>query len=207
MPWINDSTKLSSCRQAMQSCITWPHLARIYSTVTCPSQLINKVMQADAVLAMTLRRLTSMETSKLQQEQQQLNERIAELQRLLADPRAVLQVVSDEASELADKFGDKRRTLVSPLFRCMCCPACAITGITCLQEQPSLQQKANLHYHQLHDPVNSMFAKSRDLERHRACMQLVALPHACMRQHVACRCGEMWMASWRLRTSFPMRRA
>lgn len=68
--------------------------------------------QADAVLAMTLRRLTSMETSKLQQEQQQLNERIAELQRLLADPRAVLQVVSDEASELADKFGDKRRTLV-----------------------------------------------------------------------------------------------
>ena len=70
---------------------------------------------------MTLRRLTSMEASKLQEESAQLHQRISELQALLADPQAVLQTVADEATELAAKFGDERRTTVSAHACMMLC--------------------------------------------------------------------------------------
>ncbi|EFN51479.1 hypothetical protein CHLNCDRAFT_56398 [Chlorella variabilis] len=66
--------------------------------------------QAEGVLGMTLRRLTSLEASKLQEEQAQLQAKIADLQDLLQRQDRILQVVTSEAEELAAKFGTPRRT-------------------------------------------------------------------------------------------------
>ncbi|KAK9813725.1 hypothetical protein WJX73_005461 [Symbiochloris irregularis] len=68
--------------------------------------------QADAILSMTLRRLTTLESGKLQEEAAKLTQQVQDLQQLLADPKLVLKVIGDEAQEMADKFGDDRRTKV-----------------------------------------------------------------------------------------------
>ncbi len=69
--------------------------------------------QAQAILDMQLRRLAALERVKLEEEHRQLVERIAELEALLADPRKVLNMIRDDLNELAEKYGDERRTLVA----------------------------------------------------------------------------------------------
>lgn len=69
--------------------------------------------QADAVLAMALRRLTTLETGKLQSEADELSATIADLTALLADPARVAAVVKREASDAAAKHGDARRTALA----------------------------------------------------------------------------------------------
>jgi DNA gyrase subunit A len=64
---------------------------------------------------MALRRLTSLETGKLEEEARDLAGRIAGLQGLLGSPTAVLDVVESEAKEIADRFGDERRSRVRAL--------------------------------------------------------------------------------------------
>ena len=76
-------------------------------------------MQSDAVLSMALRRLTSLEAGKLQEEAAALSTTITGLEQLLADERLVLKTVKRESQEIADKYGDERRTTVRlwiPLF-------------------------------------------------------------------------------------------
>ena len=70
---------------------------------------------------MALRRLTSLEAGKLQQEDRELKARIQELNALLASPAAIKATVETEAVELADRLGDERRTLVS-----CTCSRCAL---------------------------------------------------------------------------------
>ena len=62
---------------------------------------------------MALRRLTSLEAGRLQEESASLSSSISGLQKLLADPQLVLDTVKRESREVADKFGDERRTAVS----------------------------------------------------------------------------------------------
>lgn len=69
--------------------------------------------QAEGVLNMSLRRLTSLEANRLQEESQQLHARINELDGLLQHRAQVLAVVEEEADEIAAKFGSDRRTLMS----------------------------------------------------------------------------------------------
>ncbi|NPV55377.1 MAG: DNA gyrase subunit A [Anaerolineae bacterium] len=69
--------------------------------------------QAQAILDMQLRRLAALERQKIEDEYQQLKERIAYLQDLLANPKKILGVIRDELSELSDKFGDDRRTHIA----------------------------------------------------------------------------------------------
>lgn len=73
--------------------------------------------QADAVLALPLRRLTSMEASKLLQEERELQQRSSSLKKLLGSNKAIRQMVIDEAHELTNTLGDERRTLVTSLAR------------------------------------------------------------------------------------------
>ncbi|WIA14237.1 hypothetical protein OEZ85_002775 [Tetradesmus obliquus] len=68
--------------------------------------------QAEAVLGMTLRRLTGLEAGKLREEQQQLAATIADLQDLLASQQRQLQVVLTEAQAVADKHGTPRRSRI-----------------------------------------------------------------------------------------------
>lgn len=68
--------------------------------------------QADAILAMPLRRLTGMERQNLQNEYQALTTRRDELQRLLSDRRELLKALKKELRSLKKKFGDDRRTRI-----------------------------------------------------------------------------------------------
>lgn len=69
--------------------------------------------QADAVLSMTLRRLTALEIGKVEEEGRDLRERIARLKGLLGSDQAIRETVAHEAREVADSMGNPRRSVVS----------------------------------------------------------------------------------------------
>ncbi|CAI5468869.1 unnamed protein product [Closterium sp. Yama58-4] len=69
-------------------------------------------IQADALLSTPLRRLTSLEVSKLEEEHARLKADIADLQGLLASRKRILQTVKREAQALKDEFGGPRRTRI-----------------------------------------------------------------------------------------------
>jgi DNA gyrase subunit A len=68
--------------------------------------------QADAILAMPLRRLTGLERQNLQDEYRNLSAHRAELQRLLNDRHELLKALKKELRALKKKFGDERRTRI-----------------------------------------------------------------------------------------------
>lgn len=68
--------------------------------------------QADAILAMPLRRLTGLEQQNLQTEFDQLSERIRQLQKLLSDRRELLKALKKDLRSLKKKYGDPRRTQI-----------------------------------------------------------------------------------------------
>ena len=70
-------------------------------------------IQAKAILDMRLRRLTSLEVDKLTSEQKELVATIGQLDALLASPEEQDKVLITEITELKDKFGDKRRTMIN----------------------------------------------------------------------------------------------
>ncbi len=67
-------------------------------------------VQADAILAMPLRRLTSLEQQNLQREFEQLTEEIELLQRLLSDRKELLKALKKDLRNLKRKYSDARRT-------------------------------------------------------------------------------------------------
>lgn len=67
-------------------------------------------LQADAILTMQLRRLAALERQKIIDRLAELEREIAEYQAILADESRQRGIVSDELSEIVDKFGDERRT-------------------------------------------------------------------------------------------------
>lgn len=68
--------------------------------------------QADAILQMQLRRLTALEAEKIEREHQDLQERIADLEDILARRERVLEIIETEVTELKAKFASPRRTLI-----------------------------------------------------------------------------------------------
>lgn len=71
-------------------------------------------IQADAILAMQLRRLTGLERDKIEAELAELMKLIAELEKILSSEAEILKVISGELAEIKDKYGDERRTVVVP---------------------------------------------------------------------------------------------
>ncbi len=69
-------------------------------------------IQAKAILDMPLRRLAALERQKIEDELAELHKLIAHLEALLADPKKIDKVISDELDEDVKKFGDERRTKV-----------------------------------------------------------------------------------------------
>ncbi|MEH2302577.1 MAG: DNA topoisomerase (ATP-hydrolyzing) [Nostoc sp.] len=78
------------------------------------SRLDLSEVQGDAILAMPLRRLTSLEQQNLQQEFEQLSEQISLLERLLNDRRELLKVLKKDLRSLKRKYSDPRRTKLAP---------------------------------------------------------------------------------------------
>jgi len=69
-------------------------------------------VQANAILDMQLRRLAALERQKLQEEYDEVQLRIEYLEDLLSNPHKILQLIRDDVNEIAENFGDDRRTTV-----------------------------------------------------------------------------------------------
>ncbi|MCC9144260.1 MULTISPECIES: DNA gyrase subunit A [unclassified Arthrobacter] len=67
-------------------------------------------IQSQAILDMQLRRLAALERQKIQDQHAKLEAEIAEYNVILASEERQRQIVSDELQEIADKYGDDRRT-------------------------------------------------------------------------------------------------
>ena len=67
-------------------------------------------IQAQAILDMRLKALQGLDREKLEAEHQELLQKIAYFESVLADPALVRQILRDELSEIAAKFGDDRKT-------------------------------------------------------------------------------------------------
>lgn len=74
------------------------------------SRLDLSEVQGDAILAMPLRRLTSLEQQNLQQEFEQISEQIRLLELLLNDRRELLKALKKDLRSLKRKYSDPRRT-------------------------------------------------------------------------------------------------
>ena len=69
-------------------------------------------VQAQAIVDMRLRALTGLEREKLENEHRELQLRIQELKRILADEKLLLGVIKKEIVEISDKYGDDRRSKI-----------------------------------------------------------------------------------------------
>nr|WP_245861300.1 DNA gyrase subunit A [Compostimonas suwonensis] len=67
-------------------------------------------LQARAILEMQLRRLAALERQRIVDEAAELELQIADFKAILADPTRQRTIVSEELSEIGDRFGDDRRT-------------------------------------------------------------------------------------------------
>jgi DNA gyrase subunit A len=70
-------------------------------------------IQSQAILDMQLRRLAALERSKIEEEHKQVKERIDHLEDLLAHPKKILTLIQTDLTELAEKYGDDRRTHIA----------------------------------------------------------------------------------------------
>ena len=69
-------------------------------------------IQAKAILAMQLRRLTGLEREAVENELRELLKLIARLEAILADEQEVLNIIKTELLEMKEKYGDERRSKI-----------------------------------------------------------------------------------------------
>ena len=67
-------------------------------------------VQAQAIVDMQLKRLTSLEIEDLRKELEEIEALILHLKDLLAHPEKILALIKEETQDLAHKYGDERRT-------------------------------------------------------------------------------------------------
>jgi DNA gyrase subunit A len=70
-------------------------------------------VQSQAILDMQLRRLAALERQKIEDEYKQVKDEIAYLEDLLANPKKILALIKTDLGELAEKYGDDRRTQIA----------------------------------------------------------------------------------------------
>nr|WP_062204959.1 DNA gyrase subunit A [Demequina salsinemoris] len=71
-------------------------------------------VQADAILNLQLRRLAALERQAIEERYAKLMEEIKDLQQILDSEVRQRTIISDELAEIVRKFGDDRRTEISP---------------------------------------------------------------------------------------------
>src|SRR5215467_6016211 len=70
------------------------------------------LIQAQAILDLTLRRLTSLERDKIEAEHKETTDTIKRLKKILADEKELLALIRNELTEIREEFGDARRTQI-----------------------------------------------------------------------------------------------
>jgi len=99
------------------------HIDRVISviraskdTATAKFNLIKEFkfseLQAVAILEMKLQKLAGLERKNIELELKEKQELIKELEALLASPKKMLKVISDELSNIKEKYSDNRRTRI-----------------------------------------------------------------------------------------------
>jgi DNA gyrase subunit A len=73
------------------------------------------LVQANAILDMRLRTLTSLERQKIEDEYNALQATIADLNDILANPARVIAIIQADSADIKKRFGDERRTTIVPL--------------------------------------------------------------------------------------------
>jgi len=71
-------------------------------------------VQAQAILDMQLRRLAALERQKIMDEHKEIMGQIEYLEDLLASPKKILEIIRTDLNEIAEKYGDERRTVIAP---------------------------------------------------------------------------------------------
>ncbi len=71
-------------------------------------------VQADAILALQLRRLAAMETQKILDEHKEISARVEDLQGVLASPTRQREIIGSELQEVVERFGDERQAPIVP---------------------------------------------------------------------------------------------
>src|SRR5690606_18590381 len=71
-------------------------------------------IQATAILAMQLRRLTGLQRKEIEDELAELIKLIGKLEGILADEKKILKIIKEELLALKEQYGDERRTKVVP---------------------------------------------------------------------------------------------
>jgi DNA gyrase subunit A len=71
-------------------------------------------IQALAILDMQLRRLAALERQRIEKEHKEVKKQIKYLKDLLANPKKILALINADLDDVVKKFGDPRRTTISP---------------------------------------------------------------------------------------------
>ncbi|HLV03790.1 DNA gyrase subunit A [uncultured Georgenia sp.] len=71
-------------------------------------------VQADAILAMQLRRLAALERQKIIDEHDRIEAEIRDYKEILASPQRQRTIISEELGSIVAKYGDERRTTIVP---------------------------------------------------------------------------------------------
>jgi DNA gyrase subunit A len=69
-------------------------------------------IQAAAILAMQLRRLTGLQRQEIENELAELKQLIAKLEAILSDEKEILKIIKTELLEMKEKYGDERRSQI-----------------------------------------------------------------------------------------------
>lgn len=80
------------------------------SKVTLIERFALSDIQAQAIVEMTLGRLTGLERSKIEDELKRILALIEELEEILADNSKIVEIIKNEMLEIKQKYGDERRT-------------------------------------------------------------------------------------------------
>ena len=72
-------------------------------------------IQADAIVQMTLGKLTGLERQKLEDELEELHKKIEEMEAVLADENKIHEIIREELAEIRKKFSDERRTQIEAI--------------------------------------------------------------------------------------------
>ena len=105
-----DAARANLMRGVLPSKLTSDQLERLGLPTHGESMFALTELQADAILALRLSRLTGLERQKIEEEYRQIIQEIERLKGILDSHELRMQIIKDELLEIQRKYADERRT-------------------------------------------------------------------------------------------------